>query len=122
MKALQALQNEPIPEKSAQNCESGKEMDDDKDANKSEISLVFEIALKRNMPVSFEVIKESGPPHMKSFVTRVSVGEFSAEGEGNSKNSPRSALQPLCYRSLRNFHLCLWLKSQNYFLKNALKQ
>lgn len=30
-------------------------MDDDKDANKSEISLVFEIALKRNMPVSFEV-------------------------------------------------------------------
>ncbi|XP_060142957.1 double-stranded RNA-binding protein Staufen homolog 2 isoform X5 [Globicephala melas] len=49
MKALQALQNEPIPEKSAQ------------------------------------VIKESGPPHMKSFVTRVSVGEFSAEGEGNSK-------------------------------------
>uniref|UniRef100_A0A8C9P6X6 Double-stranded RNA-binding protein Staufen homolog 2 n=1 Tax=Spermophilus dauricus TaxID=99837 RepID=A0A8C9P6X6_SPEDA len=84
MKALQALQNEPIPEKS-QNGESGKEMDDDKDANKSEISLVFEIALKRNMPVSFEVIKESGPPHMKSFVTRVSVGEFSAEGEGNSK-------------------------------------
>ncbi|XP_042521912.1 double-stranded RNA-binding protein Staufen homolog 2 isoform X2 [Dipodomys spectabilis] len=84
MKALQALQNEPIPEKS-QNGESGKEMEDDKDANKSEISLVFEIALKRNMPVSFEVIKESGPPHMKSFVTRVSVGEFSAEGEGNSK-------------------------------------
>uniref|UniRef100_A0A8D2ALC8 Double-stranded RNA-binding protein Staufen homolog 2 n=1 Tax=Sciurus vulgaris TaxID=55149 RepID=A0A8D2ALC8_SCIVU len=84
MKALQALQNEPIPEKS-QNGESGKDMDDDKDANKSEISLVFEIALKRNMPVSFEVIKESGPPHMKSFVTRVSVGEFSAEGEGNSK-------------------------------------
>uniref|UniRef100_A0A8C3YNQ7 Double-stranded RNA-binding protein Staufen homolog 2 n=1 Tax=Catagonus wagneri TaxID=51154 RepID=A0A8C3YNQ7_9CETA len=85
MKALQALQNEPIPEKSAQNGESGKDVDDDKDANKSEISLVFEIALKRNMPVSFEVIKESGPPHMKSFVTRVSVGEFSAEGEGNSK-------------------------------------
>ncbi|XP_032615742.1 double-stranded RNA-binding protein Staufen homolog 2 isoform X3 [Hylobates moloch] len=85
MKALQALQNEPIPERSPQNGESGKDMDDDKDANKSEISLVFEIALKRNMPVSFEVIKESGPPHMKSFVTRVSVGEFSAEGEGNSK-------------------------------------
>ncbi|XP_015271698.1 PREDICTED: double-stranded RNA-binding protein Staufen homolog 2 isoform X2 [Gekko japonicus] len=48
-KALQALQNEPIPKKLTQ------------------------------------VIKESGPPHMKSFVTRVSVGEFSAEGEGNSK-------------------------------------
>lgn len=31
------------------------------------------------------MIKESGPPHMKSFVTRVTVGEFTAEGEGNSK-------------------------------------
>ncbi|XP_075776630.1 double-stranded RNA-binding protein Staufen homolog 2 isoform X3 [Pelodiscus sinensis] len=85
MKALQALQNEPIPEKLPQNGETGKEAEEEKDANKSEISIVFEIALKRNMPVSFEVIKESGPPHMKSFVTRVSVGEFSAEGEGNSK-------------------------------------
>ncbi|NXG58157.1 STAU2 protein, partial [Hemiprocne comata] len=85
MKALQALQNEPIPEKIPQNGEPGKESEEDKDANKSEISVVFEIALKRNIPVSFEVIKESGPPHMKSFVTRVTVGEFTAEGEGNSK-------------------------------------
>ncbi|NXG74579.1 STAU2 protein, partial [Baryphthengus martii] len=85
MKALQALQNEPIPEKLPQNGETGKESEENKDANKSEISVVFEIALKRNIPVSFEVIKESGPPHMKSFVTRVTVGEFTAEGEGNSK-------------------------------------
>ncbi|KFV73709.1 Double-stranded RNA-binding protein Staufen 2 [Dryobates pubescens] len=85
MKALQALQNEPIPEKLPQNGEAGKESEEDKDANKSEISVVFEIALKRNIPVTFEVIKESGPPHMKSFVTRVTVGEFIAEGEGNSK-------------------------------------
>ncbi|XP_009863114.1 PREDICTED: double-stranded RNA-binding protein Staufen homolog 2 [Apaloderma vittatum] len=85
MKALQALQNEPIPEKLPQNGETGKESEEDKDANKSEISVVFEIALKRNIPVNFEVIKESGPPHMKSFVTRVTVGEFTAEGEGNSK-------------------------------------
>ncbi|XP_030799916.1 double-stranded RNA-binding protein Staufen homolog 2 isoform X2 [Camarhynchus parvulus] len=85
MKALQALQNEPIPEKLPQNGEPGKESEEDKDANKSEISVVFEIALKRNIPVTFEVIKESGPPHMKSFVTRVTVGEFTAEGEGNSK-------------------------------------
>uniref|UniRef100_A0A2K5YW85 DRBM domain-containing protein n=1 Tax=Mandrillus leucophaeus TaxID=9568 RepID=A0A2K5YW85_MANLE len=79
MKALQALQIEPIPERLPQNGESGKDMDDDKDADKSEISLVFEIDL------NFEVIKESGPPHMKSFATRLSVGEFSTEGEGNSK-------------------------------------
>ncbi|KAM8995419.1 double-stranded RNA-binding protein Staufen homolog 1 isoform 7-T13 [Guaruba guarouba] len=32
-----------------------------------------------------QVTKESGPPHMKSFVTKVSVGEFLGEGEGKSK-------------------------------------
>ncbi|XP_065610487.1 double-stranded RNA-binding protein Staufen homolog 1 isoform X5 [Cyrtonyx montezumae] len=32
-----------------------------------------------------QVTKESGPPHMKSFVTKVSVGEFIGEGEGKSK-------------------------------------
>uniref|UniRef100_A0A8V0XJX0 Double-stranded RNA-binding protein Staufen homolog 2 n=1 Tax=Gallus gallus TaxID=9031 RepID=A0A8V0XJX0_CHICK len=97
MKALQALQNEPIPEKLPQNGEAGKETEEDKDANKSEISVVFEIALKRNIPVSFEVIKESGPPHMKSFVTRVTVGEFTAEGEGNSKklSKKRAAMSVL---------------------------
>ncbi|XP_015711265.1 double-stranded RNA-binding protein Staufen homolog 2 isoform X1 [Coturnix japonica] len=97
MKALQALQNEPIPEKLPQNGETGKETEEDKDANKSEISVVFEIALKRNIPVSFEVIKESGPPHMKSFVTRVTVGEFMGEGEGKSKklSKKRAAMSVL---------------------------
>ncbi|KAF4075792.1 hypothetical protein AMELA_G00222840 [Ameiurus melas] len=85
MKALQALRNEPIPEKQPQSPEEKKSSEEDSDANKSEISLVYEIALKRNLPVNFEVLKESGPPHMKSFLTRVTVGEFSAEGEGNSK-------------------------------------
>lgn len=36
-------------------------------------------------PPTPQVLKESGPPHMKSFLTRVTVGDFSAEGEGNSK-------------------------------------
>uniref|UniRef100_A0A3P8UD45 Staufen double-stranded RNA binding protein 1 n=1 Tax=Cynoglossus semilaevis TaxID=244447 RepID=A0A3P8UD45_CYNSE len=52
---------------------------------KHEISQVFEIALKRNLPVNFEVLKEDGPPHMKSFIVRVLVGEFTGEGEGKSK-------------------------------------
>ncbi|XP_078072443.1 double-stranded RNA-binding protein Staufen homolog 2 isoform X3 [Mustelus asterias] len=85
MKALLTLRDEPIPEKAPQSEEFSNEGEEDTDINKSEISLVFEIALKRNMPVNFEVTRESGPPHMKSFVTRVAVGEFTAEGEGNSK-------------------------------------
>ncbi|XP_029547423.1 double-stranded RNA-binding protein Staufen homolog 2 [Salmo trutta] len=97
MKALQALRNEPIPERSPQSPEEQKEVDEGSDASKSEISLVYEIALKRNLSVCFEVLKESGPPHMKSFLTRVSVGEFSAEGEGNSKklSKKRAALSIL---------------------------
>ncbi|XP_067904369.1 double-stranded RNA-binding protein Staufen homolog 1 isoform X4 [Heterodontus francisci] len=87
-KALKALQNETLPSKLP--TVNGREPDDD-DLNKSEISQVFEIALKRNMPVNFEVIKESGPPHMKSFVTKVMVGEFSAEGEGKSKKISKKA-------------------------------
>ncbi|KAK9889929.1 hypothetical protein WA026_008737 [Henosepilachna vigintioctopunctata] len=52
---------------------------------KSPISLVHEIALKRNLNVTFEVLSEKGPPHMKVFVTRCHVGSFVAEGEGNGK-------------------------------------
>uniref|UniRef100_A0A8D3CPP9 Double-stranded RNA-binding protein Staufen homolog 2 n=1 Tax=Scophthalmus maximus TaxID=52904 RepID=A0A8D3CPP9_SCOMX len=97
MKALQALRNEPIPERPPQSPEEKGETDEGTDASKSEISLVYEIALKRNLSVNFEVLKESGPPHMKSFLTRVSVGEFSAEGEGNSKklSKKRAALSIL---------------------------
>ncbi|XP_037355967.1 double-stranded RNA-binding protein Staufen homolog 1 isoform X6 [Talpa occidentalis] len=80
-KALRILQSEPPPERPEVN---GRESEED-NLNKSEISQVFEIALKRNLPVNFEVARESGPPHMKSFVTRVSVGEFVGEGEGKSK-------------------------------------
>ncbi|XP_066243642.1 double-stranded RNA-binding protein Staufen homolog 1 isoform X4 [Saccopteryx leptura] len=86
-KALRILQNEPPPDRLEVN---GRESEEE-NLNKSEISQVFEIALKRNLPVNFEsfplkqVARESGPPHMKSFVTRVSVGEFVGEGEGKSK-------------------------------------
>ncbi|MFT7809170.1 double-stranded RNA-binding protein Staufen homolog 2 [Arapaima gigas] len=97
MKALNILRNEPIPEKPPQNPEERNDASDSSDASKSEISLVYEIALKRNLPVTFEVLKESGPPHMKSFLTRVTVGEYTAEGEGNSKklSKKRAALSVL---------------------------
>lgn len=32
-----------------------------------------------------QVIKESGPPHMRTFVTRCTCGEFVSDGIGNSK-------------------------------------
>ncbi|XP_017335632.1 double-stranded RNA-binding protein Staufen homolog 1 isoform X1 [Ictalurus punctatus] len=80
-KAIKLLQKEPL----LQQLVEMKKEPEEENLNKSEISQVFEIALKRNMPVNFEVLKEAGPPHMKSFVVKVSVGEFSGEGEGKSK-------------------------------------
>uniref|UniRef100_A0A672QKQ4 Double-stranded RNA-binding protein Staufen homolog 1 n=1 Tax=Sinocyclocheilus grahami TaxID=75366 RepID=A0A672QKQ4_SINGR len=78
-KAIKYLQKEPIMQQIAEVKPVQENL------NKSEISQVFEIALKRNMPVNFEVLKETGPPHMKSFVVRVTVDDFSGEGEGKSK-------------------------------------
>jgi len=107
-KALGVLQNLPMPTEqdkqqavdaaqqqapapgatSGVESEAGEQENDassSDDALKSEISLVFEIALKRQFTVTFEVTRDSGPPHMKVFVTRCVVDRFETEGEGNSK-------------------------------------
>ncbi|KAJ0182720.1 hypothetical protein K1T71_002089 [Dendrolimus kikuchii] len=52
---------------------------------KSPVSLVHELALKRNLSVQFSVKSERGPPHMRVFVTLCTVGEMETEGEGNGK-------------------------------------
>ena len=52
---------------------------------KSPISLVHECALKRNLTVSFEIVKEVGPPHMRTFVMKCLMGDVYTQGEGNGK-------------------------------------
>ncbi|XP_055916281.1 maternal effect protein staufen [Eupeodes corollae] len=52
---------------------------------KSPISLVHEIAIKHNLTVSFKVLREEGPAHMKSFITTCEVGDIVTEGDGNGK-------------------------------------
>ncbi|CAG4983683.1 unnamed protein product [Colias eurytheme] len=52
---------------------------------KSPVSLVHELALKRNLNVTFSVKSERGPPHMRVFITVCRVGEMETEGEGNGK-------------------------------------
>ncbi|XP_031423901.1 double-stranded RNA-binding protein Staufen homolog 1 isoform X2 [Clupea harengus] len=96
-KALKSLHKEPM-------LQQLPEMDDEpveENLNKSEISQVFEIALKRNMQVNFEVQKEVGPPHMKSFVVRVAVGEFAGEGEGKSKKIAKKLAATAVLEELR---------------------
>ncbi|XP_062401637.1 double-stranded RNA-binding protein Staufen homolog 1 isoform X4 [Sardina pilchardus] len=96
-KALKSLHKEPLLQQLPENDEESLE----ENLNKSEISQVFEIALKRSMQVSFEVLKEVGPPHMKSFVVRVSVGEFAGEGEGKSKKIAKKLAATAVLEELR---------------------
>ncbi|XP_077126779.1 double-stranded RNA-binding protein Staufen homolog 2 isoform X4 [Ranitomeya variabilis] len=120
LKALHALKNEPIPERSSLNGET-RGPDEDKDANKSEISLVFEISLKRNLPLSFEVTKESGPPHMKSFVTKVTVGEFTADGEGNSKKLAKRRAAAAVLQELRKLPPLPVIEKPRLYIKRRPK-
>lgn len=46
------------------------------DRIKSAISVVQEIAQKRDLPIRFVVESETGPAHMKHFVIKCSVGEI----------------------------------------------
>lgn len=52
---------------------------------KSPISEVYEIAAKRRLQIDYQVVSSTGPPHSRTFVTTVTVGQFSASGEGSSK-------------------------------------
>ncbi|XP_072896563.1 double-stranded RNA-binding protein Staufen homolog 2 isoform X5 [Hemitrygon akajei] len=115
MKAVQALRDKPIPERTCRTDEISKEGEEDADINKSEISLVFEIALKRNLPVNFEtspeygqgmnpisrlaqiqqakkekepeylLLSEKGLPRRREFVMQVKVGIEIATGTGPNK-------------------------------------
>ncbi|XP_054267450.1 double-stranded RNA-binding protein Staufen homolog 2-like isoform X2 [Macrosteles quadrilineatus] len=90
-KALEVLRNLPLEPSMVDNCANGDlnavNMEADSSSElKSPISLVHELALKRNLTVIFDVISEKGPPHMRTFVTRCCVGEnFETLGEGNGK-------------------------------------
>jgi len=37
------------------------------------------------LPIKFEVLKEDGLPHMKTYITKCTVGTYNATGEGNGK-------------------------------------
>ncbi|KAK0142636.1 Double-stranded RNA-binding protein Staufen 1 [Merluccius polli] len=96
-RALKVLQKEPMLQQlPVMNGENEEE-----NLNKSEISQVFEIALKRNLPVNFEVLQEAGPPHMKSFAVRVAVGDFAGEGEGKSKKIAKKLAAAMVLEELR---------------------
>lgn len=108
--ALAVLRSLPYPENVKRQSETitktnGEAPDDDGDESddlKSPISLVHEIALKRSLAVNFEVIRESGPPHMRTFITRCTVGDINTEGEGNGKKVSKKRAAEKMLDQLKN--------------------
>ncbi|CAG2211614.1 STAU [Mytilus edulis] len=103
-KALNILKKLPVPNDDPKKSDTQTpetQEPNEKDLLKSEISLVHEIALRRNLNVIFDVIRESGPPHMKSFVTKCRVGEFETEAEGNSKKVSKKKAAELMLDKLK---------------------
>lgn len=89
-RALEQLRQLPLPEEiaSVNNINENGTLNGIDDPNaelKSPVSLVHETALKRGLSVSFEVVSESGKPHIRTFMTKCTVGEKVTVGEGSSK-------------------------------------
>ncbi|KAH3712385.1 hypothetical protein DPMN_072085 [Dreissena polymorpha] len=111
-KALEILRSLQLPEGRSEKVVSScgdedeatdkKEAGDENEDSKSEISLVHEIALRNNLPVAFDVIRETGPPHMKNFVTLCTVGMFKTEADGNSKKLSKKRAAELMLKELKN--------------------
>ncbi|KAF7997423.1 hypothetical protein HCN44_005994 [Aphidius gifuensis] len=70
-------------ENGSSTCSSG--IDEQNSELKSPVSLVHETALKRGLSVSFEVVSETGKPHIRTFSTKCIVGDTITIGEGSSK-------------------------------------
>lgn len=64
----------PITQECTASDISSTNIEDTNSDLKSPISLIHEMALKRNLSVQFEVRSEKGPPHMKTFITLCIVG------------------------------------------------
>lgn len=102
-KALNILNKLPMPNDDGRKVEQKPDEENlEENDLKSEISLVHEIALKRNLNVSFDVIRESGPPHMKNFVTRCTVGDIETEAEGNSKKFSKKKAAEMMLEKLKD--------------------
>ena len=94
-RALEQLRQLPLPEEMVTssvtiaengNATTGSPAIDDPNAElKSPVSLVHETALKRGLNVTFDVVSETGKPHIRVFMTKCTVGEKFTLGEGSSK-------------------------------------
>ncbi|KPJ09394.1 Double-stranded RNA-binding protein Staufen-like 2 [Papilio machaon] len=106
-RALHDLRPHPPPDPDADNGTHPHADDGDSGSDilnsevKSPVSLVHELALKRNLSVQFSVKSEHGPPHMRVFVTVCTVGDMETEGEGNGKKVSKRRAAELMLEEMR---------------------
>ncbi|XP_011298017.1 double-stranded RNA-binding protein Staufen homolog 2 isoform X2 [Fopius arisanus] len=102
-RALEQLRQLPLPEEvTATVTENGSTTVEDPNAElKSPVSLVHETALKRGLSVGFEVVSESGKPHIRTFTTKCIVGEKVTLGEGSSKKISKKRAAELMLDELK---------------------
>ncbi|XP_034943639.1 double-stranded RNA-binding protein Staufen homolog isoform X2 [Chelonus insularis] len=103
-RALEQLRQLPLPAEVVQNNnENGINVgiDDLNTELKSPVSLVHETALKRGLSGSFEVVSESGKPHIRTFTTKCTVGEKVTLGEGSSKKVSKKRAAELMLEELK---------------------
>ncbi|XP_014208195.1 double-stranded RNA-binding protein Staufen homolog 2 isoform X2 [Copidosoma floridanum] len=109
-RALEQLRQLPLPEEintatstpQSEDTSSGNGGIDDPNAElKSSVSLVHETALKRGLSVSFDVVSETGKPHIRTFMTRCTVGDKVTLGEGSSKKVSKKRAAELMLEELK---------------------
>lgn len=85
---------------------------------KSPISLVYELALKRNLEVVFDTVEEKGPPHMRIFVTKCHVGDaFETVGEGNSKKASKKKAAEKMLEDLKKLPITTTINPSGFVVK-----
>ncbi|KAK0172168.1 hypothetical protein PV328_005517 [Microctonus aethiopoides] len=105
-RALEQIRQLPLSEETTQTTvsENGTAASGIEDPNaelKSPVSLVHEMALKRGLSVIFEVVSETGKPHIRIFATRCIVGETITLGEGSSKKVSKKRAAELMLDELK---------------------
>lgn len=72
------------------------------------------------LPIKFEVLKEDGLPHMKTYITKCTVGTYNATGEGNGKKVIFSILS-LFYLPQSTIYSYKFLIRHKYYKKKQYK-
>jgi double-stranded RNA-binding protein Staufen len=80
------------------------------------------------MKIDFDVVSSTGPPHNRTFITTVTVGDFSASGEGPSKKASKHLASSKVLEELRKLpplaksHAASRLYQHGGYAKKTLKE